>query len=127
MIKKIIILLFFPFILMNICGCLFIVGGAVGAAGAYAVSKDTIQADTDKPYDALWNAALTVSRIRGSIKHEDMNRGFIELETDSTRVWIRIIRFTRATTRLRISARKHHLPNLSLAQEFFTKITEQAR
>lgn len=127
--KRILFSLFIvPFIFVNITGCVpFMVGGAVGALGSYAVSKDTIQGDTDKPYDSIFSAALTVSKIRGTIKHQDYSRGYIQLEADSSRVWIRLIRLTRLTTRLRIASRKYHLPNLTLAQEIFTKIMEEAR
>jgi len=127
MIKSIIFLLLVPFILLNISGCWFIVGGAAGAVGAYAASKDTIQGETDKPYDSLWNAAQTVARIRGAIKSEDYSKGVIQIEADSSQVWIRLIRLARATTRLRISARKHRLPDISLAQDIYTKIMEEAK
>jgi hypothetical protein len=116
------------FIFLNILGCApLIVGGAVGALGGYAVSRDTIQGETDKSYAGLWNSALMISRIRGQIKAEDMTKGYIELEAESSKVYIRLIRLTAATTRLRVSARKYHLPNLSLAQDMFVKIMEQAR
>jgi len=115
-------------VLASASGCVpLIVGGAVGALGGYAASKDSIQGETDKPYENLWNAALTVARIRGNIKQESYARGYIELETDTGQVWIRLIRLTRATTRLRISARRYHLPNLGLAEELFVKIMEEAR
>lgn len=116
------------FMLLNVYGCVpLIVGGAVGAVGAYAVSNDTIQGDTDKSYDSLWRATLTVSKIRGSIKLEDSEKGYVELSAEGAQVWIRLIRMTRATTRLRISARKNHLPALNLAQDIYTKIMEEAR
>jgi len=127
MIRTVVLLLIIPFILLNISGCWFIVGGAAGAAGAYAASKDTMQGETDMPYDSLWNAAQAVARIRGAVKVEDYTKGTIELVADSSRVWIRLIRLTRATTRLRVLARKHHLPNIALAQEIYTKITEEAK
>lgn len=115
-------------VLLNVSGCVpLIVGGAVGVLGGYAVSKDAIQSETDKPYDSLWNAALAVSRIRGTIKQEDYARGDIELGIDTSRVWIRLVRLTHATTRLRVSSRKHRLPNLALAQDIFMKIMEEAR
>lgn len=125
--KTIFLLVFVPFVLVNMYGCWFLVGGAVGAAGAYVVSKDTVRGETDKSYDSLWNSALTVSRIRGTIKQEDSMRGYIELEADSSRVCIRLIRLTRATTRLIVSSRKHRLPNLGLAQDIFVKIMEEAK
>lgn len=125
--KLIFLLLFVPFVLTNIYGCWFLVGGAVGAAGVYAISKDTVQGETDKSYDSLWDAALTVSRYRGVIKQEDYSRGYIQLEADASRVYIRLIRLTQATMRLRVSARKHRLPNINLAQDIFVKIMEEAR
>ncbi len=116
------------FLALNISGCVpLIIGGAAGAAGAYAVSKDTVQADTDKSYDSLWGAALTVTRIRGTIKEENAQLGYIEAQIESSRVWIRLVRLTRSATRVRISARRHHLPNLGLAQEMYLKIIEEAK
>jgi len=125
--KAIFIYFFLPLVLLNIMGCIFVLGGAAGALGAYGVSRDTIRAETDKPYNMLWDSALTVSRIRGTIIQEDSQKGYIELQVESSRVWIRLIRLTQATTRIRISARRYHLPNLDLAQDIFVKIMEEAR
>lgn len=117
-----------PCIFVSILGCApLIIGGAVGAVGGYAISKDTIQGETDKSYDSIWEAALTVSKIRGEIKYEDKTKGYIELEAESSKVYVRLIRLTTATTRLKVSARKYHFPNMSLAQDIFTKIMDQAR
>jgi len=125
--KKITLFLI-PCIFLSILGCApLIVGGAVGALGGYAVSKDTIQGETDKSYDSLWNSALMVGKVRGQIKYEDRPKGYIELEAESSKVYIRLIRLTAATTRLRVSARRYHLPNLNLAQDIFVKIMEQAK
>lgn len=127
--KKTLFLLFaVSFIFINIAGCSpLLIGAAVGGAGVYAISKDTVQGETDKPYDSLWNEAVNVSKVRGTIKQEDYARGTIELEADSSKVWIRVIRLTRLTNRLRVCSRKYHLPNLGLAQEVFTKIMGGAR
>jgi len=127
MIKKIFYLSLIPF-LLNCSGCApLIVGAAVGAVGGYAISRDTIQGDTDKPYESLWNTALELSHLRGQIKYEDFTKGYIELEADASRVYIRLVRLTRSATRVRVSARKHRLPNLTLAQDFFIKILEGAQ
>ncbi len=126
--KRAFFYLLLPLVLLNISGCApLIVGGAVGALGGYAISKDTIAADTDKPYDLLWNSAVTLARYRGTVKEEDATRGYIQMEAESSLVWIRLIRLTRATTRLRVSARKYRFPNLSLAQDILVKIIEEAR
>lgn len=126
--KKIINALFAAALLLNICGCVpLVIGVVAGGVTVYAVSKDTVQGETDKSYDAVWNAALRVTKIRGTVKEQNYTKGTIEGEADASRVYIRVFNVTRATTRLRVSARKYHFPNISLAQELFTKIMEEAR
>lgn len=125
--KAMLLLFFLPLLLINFTGCIFVVGGAAGALGAYGLSKDTIEGDTDTPYENLWSSATMISRARGTIKQEDILQGYIELETNSSQAWIRLIRISQNTTKLRVSARKYHFPNLSLAQELFVKIIEQAK
>ena len=117
-----------PFLLLGISGCApLIIGSAVGALGGYAISRDIVQGETDIEYDRLWNAVVTVARIKGTIKSEDYTRGCLTAEAESSKVWVRLIRLTKATTRLRVSARKYHLPNLRLAEDLFVKIMEQAK
>lgn len=128
--KKIICYWMFLFALPNILGCAPLIIGtvaAVGAVGGYAVSKDTVQGETDRGYSSLWQSAVEVAKIRGTIVNDNPTTGYIELKADSSRVWIRLVRLTRATTRLRVSARKFRLPNLSLAQDIFVKIMEDVR
>ncbi|MDD5155382.1 MAG: DUF3568 family protein [Candidatus Omnitrophica bacterium] len=123
--KILLLIVIFP-VLVSLSGCAaaFIVGGAAGALGGYAISKDTIQGDSDKPYDSLWNAALDAG-AGGTIKEANERTGRIELQVDSSQVHIRLIRLTRIATRIRVSARnKFHLPNLNLAESIFVKIME---
>lgn len=115
------------FIISNLYGCWFLIGGAVGAAGAYVVSKDTVQGATDKPYDKLWGAAIRIAKVRGTVTEEDRQRGYIYLEADSSRITIRLLRLTSSTTRLKVSARKYHLPNLDIAQDLYVRILEEAK
>lgn len=111
------------YFLLSICGCApLIIGAAAGGLGAYAISRDTVQGDTDKDYDALWGSALTIAGSRGLIQKEDANSGTIELGAESSKVWIKLVRITQATTRLKVSARKYHFPNIELAQDIFVKI-----
>ncbi len=125
--NKTICAIIIPLIFICLSGCApLIIGGAVGAIGAYAASKDAIQGDTDKPYDSLWDSAVSVAASKGTIKQEDKTKGYLELKDNSSQVYIRLLRLTRSTVRMRISARKHHLPNLGLAQELFTKIIDGA-
>jgi hypothetical protein len=126
--KKTVLLLTLALFTANLTGCApLIIGAAAGGLGAYAISKDTVQGESDRSFEALWESAVTVSRIRGVIKQDDASRGHIELVVDGAYVWINIIRLTQATTRVRISARKYHLPKLDLAQDMYVKIVSEAR
>ncbi|MDP3042127.1 MAG: DUF3568 family protein [Candidatus Omnitrophota bacterium] len=120
----ILVLCFLPLI----CGCVpLIIGAAAGGMGAYAVSKDTVQGDTDKNYEALWGSALRVASAYGTIQQENASTGYIELGAQSSKVWIKLVRLTQATTRVRVSARKYHFPNMELAQDIFVKIITGVR
>ncbi|MFA5350167.1 MAG: hypothetical protein WC357_02410 [Candidatus Omnitrophota bacterium] len=86
------------------------------------MSKDTVQGDSDNDFDSLWESAINVSKQYGVIQQENISTGYIELTVDSSKIWIRLIRLTQATTRIRISARRYHFPNMELAQDLFVKI-----
>ena len=114
--------------LLMTAGCApLIIGAAAGGLGAYALSKDTVQGDSDKDYDALWESALTVARSRGLIQEEDAAAGSLVLGVQSSKVWIKLTRVTQATTRIKVSARKYRLPNMELAQDIFVKIISGIR
>ena len=116
------------FILPVVCGCIpLMIGAAAGGLGAYAVSKDTVQGDSDKGFDLLWDSAINVTKQYGIVQQENISTGSIELTADSSKVWIRLIRLTQATTRIKISARKYHFPNMELAQDLFVKIVSGVR
>ncbi|MDO9066439.1 MAG: hypothetical protein Q7U96_05080 [Chloroflexota bacterium] len=104
-----------------------IIGAAAGGLGAYGVSRDTVQGDMDKNYEALWESALNVARTYGLIQQENAGTGYIELGAQSSKVWIKLVRLTQATTRVRVSARKYHFPNMELAQDIFVKIITGVR
>ena len=126
--KKLVFFLITPLLILNLSACApLIVGAAVGAVGGYAATRDTIQGDSDRPYESLWNAALKVAQIRGKIRREDAYSGTIQSDAESSLVWIRLIRLTHSTTRIRISSRRYHFPNLALAQDIYIKIIEEAR
>jgi len=115
-------------ILAFLSGCApLIIGGAVGVLGGYAVSRDTIQGETDADYERLWDSTMAVIKMRGTVTAEDELKGMLNANVDSSKVWIRLIRLTQSTTRLKVSARKHHFPSFTLAQDLFVKIMEEAR
>ncbi len=125
--RLVVLLLFFPFLAVGLFGCVPVVLMAVGGVGAYAISKDTIQGDTDTSYETLWDSAQKVARIRGTVLKEDFNRGYIEIDAKPNKIWIQFVRVTTASTKIKVSARKYKLPNIDLAQEVFIKIIEESK
>ncbi|MFH0827440.1 MAG: DUF3568 family protein [Candidatus Omnitrophota bacterium] len=125
--KPVFFLIFLSLALIQMTGCIFVLGGAAGALGAYGLSKDSMEGDTDTPYENLWSAATLVGRARGAIKKQDKLQGLIEIEVDSSRVWIQLTRVTQYTTRLKVAARKYRFPNLNLAQDLYAKIVDQVK
>jgi len=116
-------------LLIHITGCAPLFLMTVGGVGVYAVSKDTIQGDTDTTYETLWDAAMKVARIRGTILQEDSNRGYIEIDAKPNRIKIQFVRVTAATTKIKVTARKYKnmFPNIEIAQDVFIKIIEEAK
>lgn len=110
-------------------GCVFLVGGAVGAASGYAaLSPDTIEGMVDKENDNVWDASIRVANILGDVKFKDPNKGYIEAEVGKSKVNIIIEKITEETTKIRIKARKLYklMPDLGLAQKVYTKIMQEA-
>lgn len=120
------VLLFFFSILSSGCVPLF-VGAAVGVAGGYAASRDTIQGETDKDYDSLWKVAVDVVRMEGAVVEEDITKGYLKVEVDSGYATVQLVRLTKSTTRIRIKARKAGFPNLRLAEDMYIRILEGAK
>jgi hypothetical protein len=129
MMKKVILAMLIPFLFVGIAGCAPLFLMTVGGVGVYAISKDTIQGDTDTQYETLWDAAMKVARIRGTILQEDFNRGYIQIDAKPNNIKIQFVRITAATTKLRVSARKYKkvLPNIEIAQDVFIKIIEESK
>ena len=115
--RKIILVLFLLSFCLFSSGCPYLIVGAVGAVGGYAISDDAIQGDSDKGFEKLWSSALKVTKIMGSIETEDRQKGIIEGNVDESKVKIVLEQLTNKTTRMRVAARKHMLPNRKLAQK----------
>jgi len=127
MIKKYIVFLVIMTIPLFLWGCIFMVAGAVGALGGYAISNDTIQGEIDKTFESIWKNSREVLEILGSIITEDKARGFIEAKVNGANVKIMIEQLTPKTTRFRVSARKYLLPKINLAQTIYIKVVQKAK
>lgn len=113
--------------LLTLTGCVPLLLMTIGGISVYAVSRDTLQGDSDTSYESLWDAAMTVCKARGTLLKEEFTSGVIEADARPSKIWVRFERLTPSTTRVRVSARKYKLPNLQLAQEVFIKILELSK
>jgi len=126
--KRILHFVFLIVMLFNVAGCAaLIVGGAVGVAGAYAISRDTLQGMVDGNFQDVWETSIEVVREFGEVSTLQKDRGLIIVKSNATFIKVRIVRITKAVVKLRVSARKHHLPNLTLAQEIYTRILNEIK
>ena len=111
------------FSLLFFSGCFLFLLGA-GAAGGYAISKDTIEGLVEKPYDRVWNASRDVIMSEGFIRLEDKNHGTLEAEVRKVQVNIEVKQMTQRAVRIQVKARKGYklLPDIDLANELYNKI-----
>ena len=106
-------------------GCVFIIVGAAGAVGGYAVTRDTFEGVSSKSQEELLASAHKVMSIMGTILNERPKDGEIVGTVYGAHVTIDVIQINLTTSRLRVKARKLIFPRIGIAQEIYTKIMNQ--
>ena len=106
-------------------GCVFIIVGAAGAVGGYAVTRDTFEGVSSKSQEELLASAHKVMSIMGTILNERPKDGEIVGTVYGAHVTIDVIQINLTTSRLRVRARKLIFPRIGIAQEIYTKIMNQ--
>ncbi len=107
-------------------GCAVALIGA-GALGGYAISKDTIQGNADRPFEAIWQASITAVSDMGAVTGQDREAGLIIGEVQKSDVRVTVEQMTERSVQLSVKCRRNLLPNLSLAEKIFVKILRVAR
>ncbi len=107
-------------------GCAVALLGA-GALGGYAISKDTIQGNTDKTFESVWQASLAAVSEMGAVTGQDRETGLIVGEVQKSDVRVTVEQLTERSVQLSVKARRNLLPNLSLSEKVFVKILRTAR
>lgn len=124
--KNLTYLLIFALVI-SCSGCVwFFVGSAVGALGGYAISRDTIQGETDKGLEELWESALRVLDTMDASEIDDSLRGTVRAKIGRTTAKITIEQLTPHTARVKVKCRKGLLPNLTLSEKLYVRIVEHA-
>ena len=111
---------------LSFSGCFYLILGTAAAAGGYAVSKDTIQGETERDFDDIWNAAADVTSIMGTVNSKNRDLGKITAVISGAKVTVSVMQLTSSTTRLKVKARKSLFPSIDNAQNIYVKIMNRA-
>jgi hypothetical protein len=112
--------------LIGASGCAVLLVGA-GAAGGYAISKDSVKNNFDLPESHVFRVARDVIADEGLITEEDEKRGKLKATVEGAKVTIAVKPLTRRTVELKVAARDSTqlLPKVDVAQVIYTKILER--
>ncbi|MFH1202158.1 MAG: hypothetical protein V1674_04640 [Candidatus Omnitrophota bacterium] len=115
--------------LVLVSGCVapLIIGGALGAAGGYAISRDTVQGVVERSYDEVWEASVQILKDMGALDFSYKPGGKYRAFIRESRVNLKVEQMSQDEVRLTVSARKGIFPRLKLAQEIFIKIIEKTK
>ncbi|MFT5387305.1 MAG: hypothetical protein ACI9E5_000432 [Candidatus Omnitrophota bacterium] len=103
-------------------GCIYMVVGGIGALGGYVISPDTVEGITENEAETVYEAAHEILSIMGLIVEDRQDSGIISADVLGTKVTINLIPLTDSTLKVKVKARKHRLPRISVAQDVFVKI-----
>ena len=104
-------------------GCAVLLVGA-GAAGGYAVSKDSVQNHFDLPMSRVFHVSRAVVKEMGLITMEDERRGQLKATVEGATVTITVKPVSEQTVELKVKARNLLIPKIDIAQAIYSKILE---
>lgn len=108
---------------LGLSGCAVLLVGA-GAAGGYAISKDSVRNIFDLPKDHVYAQSLSVVHEMGAVTLEDHARGLIEAQVQEVHVTITVRPISHRTVELKVKAR-NLMPKIDTAQAIYTRILER--
>ena len=120
--KKWILVVALFFSVQMLAGCVYLVIGGVGAMGGYIVSPDTVEGVTENDFSRVWDSAVEVVSIMGTIKEQQEAGGMIIAKIGGTKVTISISSINHTSTKLSVKSRRSMFPKISTAQDVFVKI-----
>jgi len=112
-------------VLLSLSGCIYLVVGGLGAVGGYVVSPDTVEGVTENEREIVWDAAVEITSIMGTIKEQQEDSGIIIAKVGGAKVTISVIALSQSAVKLRVKSRKAFFPKISTAQDVFVKIMSQ--
>ena len=110
---------------LGVSGCALLLVGA-GAAGGYAISKDSVKNVFDLPSEHVYDQSLAVAKEMGVVKLDDRSHGLLKAEVQDVDVTITVKPLTKKTIELKVRGRNHlWMPKVDVAQEVYNKIVER--
>jgi hypothetical protein len=110
---------------MGLSGCAVLLVGA-GAAGGYAISKDSVKNLFDLPADQVFRVSREVVAEQGLVTVEDARNGLLKATVEGATVTVTVKPVTKKTVELRVKARDNLLfPKVDIAQALYTRILER--
>lgn len=106
---------------VGLCGCPLVLVGA-GAAGGYAIGKDSVENHYERSADHVYRHSLAVAKEMGRVTLDDRDRGVIKAEINEAHVTITVKKMTPRTVELKVKARGAMMPKVEVAQEVYNKI-----
>ncbi|GEM_PF-289781 len=118
-------------------GCVYVAVGGIAALGGYVVSPDTVQGVAKVDDQSLWDTAVEIVSIMGTIREEyhagedkvytgkktlKEGESIILAVVNGAKVTIMIVPTGANSAQLSIKARKAFIPKMTVAQDIFVKI-----
>lgn len=111
---------------LSLSGCATLIIGSIAAAGGYAISQDTIQGETEKDFETVWQSAVDIVSIMGTISSQSQELGRISGIVNGAKITVHVTQLTSSTIRVKVKARKALFPSIANAQNIFIKIVNRA-
>lgn len=109
----------------SLSGCAVLLVGA-GAAGGYAISRDSVKNVFDLPKEHVHDVSAAVLKERGVVKTDNRAHGQIKGEVQDVDILITIKPVTKQTVELKVRGRNRLLmPQVDTAQEIYNGIVER--
>ena len=106
-------------------GCAAVLLGA-GAAGGYAISKDSITNGFDLPPSHVYHVSREVIGELGLVTVEDERRGLMKAVVQGAKVTITVKPISEKTVELKVKARNALLfPKIDVAQTVYNQIIQR--
>lgn len=111
--------------LLGSSGCAAVLIGA-GAAGGYALSKDSVKNQFDLPKGRVYKSSVAALKEMGQVTLQDSKSGVVEGKIGDADITITVKQLTEKTVELEVKARdKVLIPKVDVAQKVYNKIAER--